>query len=80
MGQEGGEKWPAAADLLTDAPQVRQAARHYAELFALLRERGTPIPSNDHWIAALARQHRMPLLSFDVHFATVPGIQAPGFL
>ena len=27
MGQEGGEKWSAAADLLTDAPQVRQAAR-----------------------------------------------------
>ena len=26
MGQEGGENWTAAADLLTDAPQVRQAA------------------------------------------------------
>ena len=61
-------------------PLDEKTARHYAELFALLRERGTPIPSNDLWIAALARQHRMPLLSFDVHFATVPGIQAAGFL
>lgn len=51
-----------------------KTAQHYAEVFAGLRGRGTPIPSNDLWIAALARQHRLPLFSFDAHFAAVPGL------
>ena len=57
-----------------------KTARHYAELFATLRARGTPIPTNDLWIAALARQHRMPLLTFDARFATVPGIEVTAVL
>jgi len=51
-----------------------KTAREYAEVFVALRRRGTPIPANDLWIAALARQYRLPLLSFDAHFATVPGL------
>lgn len=48
--------------------------QHYADVFMALRKQGKPIPTNDMWIAALARQHRLPLLSFDAHFATVPGL------
>ena len=33
-----------------------------------LKQSGRPLPSNDLWIAALARQHRLPLLSRDGHF------------
>jgi tRNA(fMet)-specific endonuclease VapC len=51
-----------------------KTAHHYADVYAALRNRGTPIPTNDLWIAALARQHRLPLLSFDAHFAAVPGL------
>lgn len=51
-----------------------KTAEHYAELFAMLRRQGTPIPTHDLWIAALARQHRMPLFSFDEHFTEVPGL------
>lgn len=51
-----------------------KTAEHYADLFAALRGQGTPIPTNDLWIAALARQHRLPLFSFDEHFAVVPGL------
>lgn len=51
-----------------------KTARHYADIYAALRARGTPIPTNDLWIAALARQHRLALLTFDVHFETVPGL------
>lgn len=51
-----------------------KTARQYADVFIALRRRGTPIPTNDLWIAALARQHRLPLLTFDAHFAAVPGI------
>jgi predicted nucleic acid-binding protein len=47
---------------------------HYADVFMALRKQGRPIPTNDLWIAALARQHRLPLLSFDAHFAAVPGL------
>ena len=51
-----------------------KTARHYADLYALLRRQGTPVPANDLWIAALARQHRLPLLTFDAHFRNVPGL------
>lgn len=44
---------------------------HYAELRVELKQAGTPIPANDCWIAALARQYRMPLLSRDQHFDLV---------
>jgi len=49
-------------------------AVHYAELRRLLRRSGRPIPWHDLWIAAQARQHRMPVLSRDTHFDVVPGI------
>ena len=39
-----------------------------------LKKAGTPVPSNDVWIAALCRQHSLPLLSHDRHFDYVSGI------
>jgi tRNA(fMet)-specific endonuclease VapC len=39
-----------------------------------LKKAGTPIPSNDVWIAALCRQHSLPLLSRNRHFDAVSGI------
>ena len=47
--------------------------RHYAEITLELRRAGRPIPTNDIWIAALCRQHGLPLLSRDRHFDLVPG-------
>jgi len=32
------------------------------------------LPANDVWIAALARQHDLPVLSRDTHFDAVPGL------
>jgi predicted nucleic acid-binding protein len=46
----------------------------YAKVRAELTRAGTPIPSNDLWIAALCRQHRMPILTRDGHFGKVPGL------
>jgi predicted nucleic acid-binding protein len=43
----------------------------YASLRASLRNIGRPIPANDAWIAALALQHRRPILSRDEHFDAV---------
>jgi tRNA(fMet)-specific endonuclease VapC len=50
-------------------------AATYAEVWEALKERATPIPSHDVWIAALARQHNLSILSADSHFDLVPGIR-----
>jgi len=49
-------------------------AERYAEVRQQLRRRGTPIPENDVWIAALARRHELPVASRDEHFDRVPGL------
>lgn len=48
---------------------------HYASVRAEMKKAGTPIPSNDVWIAALCRQYALPLLSRDTHFDSVAGVQ-----
>jgi tRNA(fMet)-specific endonuclease VapC len=53
--------------------------RYYAEITLELRRKGTPIPTNDIWIAALCRQHDLPLLSRDQHFDQVAGIRRIGW-
>jgi len=52
-----------------------ETSRHYAGIRAALKKAGRPIPSNDLWIAALCRQHRLPLLSQDQHFDAVEGLE-----
>lgn len=46
----------------------------YSAVRRELKKAGTPIPSNDVWIAALCRQHSLPVLSRDRHFDAVSGI------
>lgn len=50
-------------------------AASYATVRMELKKAGTPIPSNDVWIAALCRQHSLSLLSRDRHFDLVAGIR-----
>jgi len=40
-----------------------------------LRSRGTPIPENDLWIAALAIQHDLTLVTRDSHFRLVKEVR-----
>ena len=47
----------------------------YAAVRMELKKAGTPIPSNDVWIAALSRQHSLPVVSRDRHFDAVPGLK-----
>lgn len=60
-------------------PVTEQTTIAYAELRAALRQQGTPIPANDAWIAALALQHRLPVLSRDAHFDAVPRVSRWGW-
>lgn len=48
--------------------------RIYATIFSELRRSGTPIPTNDIWIAALVLQHDLVLFSRDRHFELIPRI------
>jgi predicted nucleic acid-binding protein len=52
-----------------------ETARYYAAIRLELRSAGTPIPANDVWIAALSRQHAMPIMSRDSHFDFVGGLK-----
>ena len=50
----------------------RETAEHYARIFVQLRRAGTPVPDNDLWIAALALEHDLTLVTRDRHFARIP--------
>ncbi len=52
-----------------------RTAVHYSGVRMGLRKAGTPIPSNDIWIAALCQQYDLPILSRDKHFDLVEGVR-----
>ena len=49
-----------------------QTTHHYASAYRQLRTQGTPIPTNDLWIAALVLQHNLVLCARDRHFQHLP--------
>jgi predicted nucleic acid-binding protein len=70
--EEWLREWIAAVTVL----QIdEETTRHYAAIGLELKKMGKPIPTNDLWIAALCRQHALPLLSRDQHFDAVPRLE-----
>jgi tRNA(fMet)-specific endonuclease VapC len=70
--RDAHERWllaslPAYVVLAVDVATTE----FYAEVRLELKRAGKPIPSNDLWIAALSRQHNLPVLSRDRHFDSV---------
>ena len=67
-------------DAFMESPRVRVApldfetAQRYAEILPYLRERGTPIPTNDIWIAATAMEWGLRILTTDPHFGRLPQV------
>jgi tRNA(fMet)-specific endonuclease VapC len=49
-----------------------QTTHHYASVYRQLRKQGTPIPTNDMWLAALVLQHNFALHARDKHFDHLP--------
>lgn len=49
-------------------------AKYYGQIKAELAGAGTPIPQNDIWIAALAKEYQLPLATRDRHFKRVQGL------
>ena len=61
------------------ATVTSRTADIYADIRLKLKRAGKPIPSNDAWIAALCRQHALPVLSNDGHFDAVDGVRRIAF-
>jgi predicted nucleic acid-binding protein len=63
-----------------DSPRVtlyavdEDTAEYYSSILKQLNQKGTPIPTNDIWIAGAAFQHGLPLYTLDSHFSYVEGL------
>lgn len=55
-------------------PSDLETAQFYAEVWNQLANKGKLIPHNDIWIAALAIQHGLKLITNDKHFAHIEGL------
>ena len=53
---------------------TRATADRFGRIAAALRQAGTPIPTNDIWIAAQAFESGAELVTFDEHFRAVAGL------
>ncbi|MFQ5688015.1 MAG: type II toxin-antitoxin system VapC family toxin [Candidatus Scalindua sp.] len=53
----------------------RNTAVQYGKIKNCLRKKGTPIPENDIWIAAIVKQHKLILISRDIHFDEIDGLK-----
>jgi len=63
-----------------DSPRVslysvdEETAEQYSAILQQLKRQGTPIPTNDIWIAAVALQYGFSLFTRDEHFSNIPGL------
>ena len=63
-----------------DSPRVclyvvdEYTAEFYSSVLNQLKKQGTPIPTNDIWIGAIALQQGLPLYTFDKHFSHIGGL------
>ncbi len=74
------EEWLRRYLPLTEIAAVTSATAHeYANICLELKRMGKPIPTNDAWIAALAREHSLPVLSNDTHFDFVDDVKRIAF-
>lgn len=73
-------------DRFLESERVRVASldaetgQRYAEIVVYLREQGSPIPTNDIWIAATAMQWGLRVLTSNEHFARLPQISVIGLI
>ena len=63
---------------VSEASVTKAAAERYGMLVSKLKQQGTPIPTNDIWIAAVALERGAQLVTMDAHFDNIPGVFATG--
>lgn len=54
---------------------TRETAHHYSVIRLWLKEKGSPIPENDLWIASISLEQNVPLITGDVHFDNIDGLK-----
>ncbi|MGE0487663.1 MAG: PIN domain-containing protein [Vulcanimicrobiota bacterium] len=79
LGARYSENMATLQDFLAEPfvfsqPITQPVSGLYGKLFAELRKNGTPIPTNDIWIAAAAAQAGAHLVTFDTDFRRVGGL------
>ncbi len=67
--------WRVIRQTTTELPILASTAEIYGQIRLELKNSGRPIPDNDAWIAALAREHQTSILSRDQHFDNISGIK-----
>ena len=63
----------ASGNLVLDCDA--ETARVYGDVENALRVKGRPLPENDIWIAAIAVQHGLTLVSRDAHFGEIENLK-----
>lgn len=58
---------PVVHEIVVDG----EVGRIYAEIVVALRKAGTPLPTNDIWVAAAAAREGATVLTYDSHFESV---------
>ena len=85
IGFQGGtrrERNEVELDEFLSSPQVeelvidRETSRIYAEMIVSLQQAGTPVPSNDVWIAAAAARAGAPVITYDGHFEYIRQVRS----
>ena len=81
IGRRTAENRAALTDFLSAPfvsvlPVTAEVSRIYGRIFAALRKAGTPIGTNDLWIAATALEAGAHLLTFDRDFSRIVGLDA----
>ena len=52
----------------------QETGKFYGSIKKELKDKGKPIPENDIWIIALAKQHKIKVVSRDIHFENVANL------
>ncbi len=60
-------------------PIGKTTADRYSRIVMQLKRQGTPIPTNDIWIAAQAMEHGAELIASDRHFKIISGLVYTNF-
>ncbi len=79
LGRKSNQNRGELADFINSKRVVlyshdMETAEFFSYIYRQLRSKGSPIPTNDIWIAATSMQHGLALYTFDRHFAAIEGL------
>jgi tRNA(fMet)-specific endonuclease VapC len=79
MGKNEGRNRQLLEEFLS-SPRVNiidideETSERYAIILNALRDKGTPIPTNDIWIASSAMQYGLKVVTTDTHYLQIPQV------